>query len=158
MASFISAVVTGRRRRDLIMPRTVAAGSLGRRTTVPSGCRKNLTRSPGLSRRCFRIAFGIVAWPLTVIADSIAPSHYISIKVIPPLERKVNSRLPLHKGLRVARRGFLALGKLEHDVGGIGWPPFLGRAHELNFHACHALSVHFHDGKAKIAVFKTFPT
>jgi hypothetical protein len=40
-------------------------------TTLPSGCTKNLTRSPGFSRRCLRIAFGIVSCPSTVIADSL---------------------------------------------------------------------------------------
>src|SRR6266576_6742257 len=60
-ASVISPIVTGRRRLDLIIPRKAAAGSFGKRTTVPSGCTKNLTRSPGFNRRCSRIAFGIVA-------------------------------------------------------------------------------------------------
>ena len=49
---------------------------------MPSGWTKNFTRSPGFKRRCSRIAFGIVAWPLTVIADSMFP-HYIIINVIP---------------------------------------------------------------------------
>jgi hypothetical protein len=64
-------IVTALRRLDLTIPRSAEADTLGRRTTLPSGCRKNLTRSPGFSRRCSRIALGIVAWPLRVIADSI---------------------------------------------------------------------------------------
>jgi hypothetical protein len=64
------------------MPLNAETGSLGRRTTVPSGCIKNFARSPGFKRRCSRIAFGIVAWPLTVIADSMFP-HYIIINVTP---------------------------------------------------------------------------
>jgi hypothetical protein len=41
-----------------------------------------LTRSPGFSRRCSRIAFGIVAWPFVVIADSMIGYHYIFQNVI----------------------------------------------------------------------------
>ena len=57
--------------------RKADAGTFGRRTTLPSGCMKNLTRSPGFSRKCSRIAFGIVACPLVVIADSTVHLHYI---------------------------------------------------------------------------------
>src|ERR1700730_9064662 len=45
------------------MPRKTEAGRFGKRTTLPSGCMKNLTQSPGFNPRCSRIAFGIVAWP-----------------------------------------------------------------------------------------------
>src|ERR1017187_4931839 len=62
----------------LSIPRRAEAGSFGSRTTVPSGCTKNLTRSPGLRWRCSRMAFGIVAWPLLVIADSmLSPLHFL---------------------------------------------------------------------------------
>jgi hypothetical protein len=82
-ASVISLIVTGRRRLDLTMPRKAEAESFGKRTTLPSGCKKNLTRSPGFKWRCSRIAFGIVAWPLTVIAESIMDPHYLCPDVIP---------------------------------------------------------------------------
>src|SRR5208283_5164391 len=68
----IRSIETGRRGRGS-MAFSAETGSLGSRTTVPSGWTKNFTRSPGFSRRCSRIAFGIVAWPLTVIADSMFP-------------------------------------------------------------------------------------
>src|SRR5208282_1909028 len=71
-ASLISSIVTGRR-RDLTMPRKAEAGSFGKSTTLPSGCTKNLTRSPGFNRRCSRMALGIVAWPLLVSAESMLP-------------------------------------------------------------------------------------
>jgi len=53
------------------MPRSADAGRFGSSTTEPSGFKKNFTRSPDLSPRWSRIAFGMVAWPLLVIADSI---------------------------------------------------------------------------------------
>src|SRR5215471_1989827 len=80
-------MVTGRRRRDRTIPRKLRAGSFGSKTTVPSGCKKNFNRSPGFNPRCSRISFGIVAWPFTVIADSIGASHYIFNNVIPKLEQ-----------------------------------------------------------------------
>jgi hypothetical protein len=64
------------------MPRKIVAGRFGKSTTLPSGCTKNLTRSPGFNRRCSRIAFGIVAWPFVVIADSMIGYHYICQNVI----------------------------------------------------------------------------
>src|SRR5258708_36800938 len=81
-ASRISSIVTLRRPRGLMMPRRADAGSFGNRTTLPSGCTKNLTRSPGFNRRCSRMAFGIVAWPLLVSvlvsADSMPPPLHIT--------------------------------------------------------------------------------
>src|SRR5437588_8938657 len=75
-ALVIWAIVTGLRRRSLAMPRKIRAGSFGSRTTVPSGWRKNFSRSPGFNPRCSRIFFGIVACPFTVIAESMpAPLH-----------------------------------------------------------------------------------
>src|SRR5271165_1069112 len=71
IASSISSRVA--RREDLTIPRNAETGSLGKRNTVPLGCTKNLTRSPGFTCRCSRIALGMVTWPLTVIADSILP-------------------------------------------------------------------------------------
>ena len=60
------------------MPRKAETGILGNRKTVPSGCTKNFTLSPGLRWRCSRMAFGMVAWPLLVIADStVAPLHFL---------------------------------------------------------------------------------
>jgi hypothetical protein len=70
MALSISAKLAGRIAGPAI-PRNEVTGSFGKSTTLPSGCMKNFTRSPGLSPRCSRIAFGIVAWPLLVMADSI---------------------------------------------------------------------------------------
>jgi hypothetical protein len=67
----ISSVITGRGVRGFTIPRTADAEIFGNNTTLPSGCTKNLTRSPGCSPRCSRMDFGIVACPLTVIADSI---------------------------------------------------------------------------------------
>src|SRR4029077_556724 len=58
------------------------ADRFGKRTTLPSGCIKNLTRSPDVNPRCSRIAFGIVAWPFLVIADSNGCFHYIPANVI----------------------------------------------------------------------------
>ena len=58
IASFISSIVTGCLRGAFKMPRKADAGRLGRRTTLPSGCTKNFTLSPGFSLRCARIAFG----------------------------------------------------------------------------------------------------
>src|SRR6202048_444105 len=85
-ASPIASIVTGR--RDLTMPRKMAAGRFGKRTTLPSGCMKNLSRSPGFNPRCSRMAFGIVAWPLLVSADSmddlLAPYHFIKCNTLPP--------------------------------------------------------------------------
>src|SRR5271165_247956 len=72
-ASLISSIVTGRCRRGLTIPRNAEAGIFGNRTTLPSGCTKNLTLSPGFNRRWSRMAFGIVAWPLAVIDDSMMP-------------------------------------------------------------------------------------
>jgi hypothetical protein len=60
------------------MPRSVVAGSFGRSTTLPSGWTKNFTRSPGRSPRYSRIAFGIVAWPLLVIAESMLIAGSVS--------------------------------------------------------------------------------
>jgi hypothetical protein len=53
-------------------------GPLRQENYLPSGCMKNLTRSPGFNPRCSRIAFGIVAWSFVVIADSTIqpPLHY----------------------------------------------------------------------------------
>ncbi len=68
-ASFISLIVTVRP-CGLTIPRKIAADRFGSRTTLPSGCTKNLTRSPGFSRRCSRMALGIVACPLAVMAAS----------------------------------------------------------------------------------------
>src|SRR5260370_23122684 len=83
-AALISSIVTGRR-PGLTMPRKAEAGSFGKRTTLPSGCTKNLTRSPGFNRRCSRMAFGIVAWPLAVIADSMVPPlHFIECNTLAP--------------------------------------------------------------------------
>jgi hypothetical protein len=59
-ASLMSSIVAGRR-RGLTMPRKTEAGRFGKRTTLPSACMKNLTRSPGFKPRWSRIAFGIVA-------------------------------------------------------------------------------------------------
>src|SRR5262245_47252839 len=70
-ASVIRSSVTRVLFRGLIMPRSAEAGRFGNRTTLPSGCTKNFTRSPGFSPRYSRMGFGIVAWPLTVMADSI---------------------------------------------------------------------------------------
>src|ERR1700736_6259147 len=95
-ALLISSIVAGRR-RGLTMPRKTEAGRFGKRTTLPSGCIKNLTRSPGFNRRCSRIAFGIVAWPFSVIADSIRVSHYILEKVIPHTCARVNLRVSLRQ-------------------------------------------------------------
>src|ERR1017187_9278031 len=76
IASSISSRVA--RRELLTMPRKAETGILGNRKTVPLGCTKNLTRSPGLRWRCSRMAFGIVAWPLLVIADSmLSPLHFL---------------------------------------------------------------------------------
>src|ERR1019366_2727864 len=49
-ASVISSRVTGDL-RDFTMPRSVETGSLGNRTTAPSGCTKNLMRSPGFKHK-----------------------------------------------------------------------------------------------------------
>src|SRR6266478_6261562 len=73
-AAAISSIVTGRCRRGLTMPRKAEAGIFGNRTTLPSGCTKNLTLSPGFNRRWSRMGLGIVAWPLAVIADSMVIS------------------------------------------------------------------------------------
>ena len=64
------------------MPRKTEADRFGKRTTLPSGCIKNLTRSPDFNPRCSLIAFGIVAWPFVVIADSKRLFHYIPANVI----------------------------------------------------------------------------
>src|SRR5207302_10931905 len=48
-ASLMSSMVTVRRPRSLTMPRRAEAGSFGNSTTLPSGCTKNLTRSPGFN-------------------------------------------------------------------------------------------------------------
>ena len=64
------------------MPRKTEADRFGKRTTLPSGCIKNLTRSPDVNPRCSRIAFGIVAWPFLVIADFNGFFHYIPANVI----------------------------------------------------------------------------
>ncbi len=69
-AAFIACIPTDRRER-LTIPRKAAADLFGNRTTLPSGCTKNLTRSPALRPRRSRIAFGIVACPFVVIADSL---------------------------------------------------------------------------------------
>jgi len=53
------------------IPLSEETGSLGKSTTVPSGWRKIFTRSPGLTPRCSRAAFGMVICPLLVSADSI---------------------------------------------------------------------------------------
>src|SRR5215469_10033073 len=95
MAAAISATVTGRRLRDLTLPRIAEAGSFGKSTTVPSGCTKNFTRSPGFNRRCSRIAFGIVACPLTVIADSIAPPLHFNRCNTTLSARRQGSRFPV---------------------------------------------------------------
>src|SRR5205807_7916111 len=82
-AMVICSAVTGRGLRDLTIPPTAEAEIFGNNTTLPSGCTKNLIRSPGCSPRCSRMAFGMVAWPLTVIADSMFFPHYILANVIP---------------------------------------------------------------------------
>src|SRR5258706_14916432 len=56
----IAASVTGCR-LDVSIPRSVETGTFGSRTTLPSGCTKNFTRSPGFKPRWSRIDFGIVA-------------------------------------------------------------------------------------------------
>ncbi len=71
------------------MPRNADVGSLGKITTLPSGCRKNFTRSPGFRCKNSRIVFGIVACPLMLSADSTC-LLYFSIKVIPCGAHKVN--------------------------------------------------------------------
>lgn len=60
IAAPICWIVTDRRRVATI-PFSAEAGSFGRITTLPSGCTKNLTRSPGFTPSCFRIALGMVA-------------------------------------------------------------------------------------------------
>jgi hypothetical protein len=99
-ASFISSI-EARRRLGLTMPRKTEADRFGKRTTLPSGCIKNLTRSPDFNPRCSRIAFGIVAWPFVVIADSNGSSHYILVNVT-HLAHYVSS--PRSQPSRVMRR------------------------------------------------------
>jgi hypothetical protein len=74
------------------MPRKADAGNFGRRTTLPSGCTKNLTRSPGFNPRCLRTALGIVACPFTVIADSM---------VAPLLPYKCNTKFAWRQAARL---------------------------------------------------------
>src|SRR6202048_1641883 len=66
----------------------MAAGRFSKRTTLPSGCMKNLSRWPGFNPRCSRMAFGIVACPLLVSADSMddlpAPLHFTKCDTLPP--------------------------------------------------------------------------
>ena len=88
MALSISSRLAGLGLRDLIMPRSADTGSFGKITTLPSGCTKNFTRSPGFSRRCSLTALGMVAWPLMLSADSIF--LYFPNEVIPRSVDKVN--------------------------------------------------------------------
>jgi hypothetical protein len=72
---FIRSVVTGCWLRDLSVPRTAEAGSFGNKTTLPSGCTKNLTRSPGCStesqfRRLWQRNAALVAGSSICVASS----------------------------------------------------------------------------------------
>src|SRR6516164_3015716 len=58
------------------------AGRFGNRTTLPSGCMKNLSLSPRFNPRCSRMNFGIVACPLLVIADSMENLRIITFQCV----------------------------------------------------------------------------
>src|SRR5215472_1431090 len=77
----------------------------------------------------------------------------------------------LLKTLGVSGGGFWGFGQLEHGIGGgrglsvrfsfrfsVGCCFGFRRANTLNLHSGHALAIHFDDGKAQVAIVKTFAT
>src|SRR5690242_15291361 len=120
------------------MPRRADGGSLGKRTTVPSGWTKNLTRSPGFNCRWSRMGLGIVACPLLVSADSMCatPLLFWGCKTFTGVQSSC-SAVSSGVGLRIHPVRL----KLFGAAGGGSFAPFAVRDHHRGRVICDRVPV-----------------